>query len=397
MVAWLGREPALGYPRCCTARLRVPGGRALAVLVASAACDRGRDAGVAAFVCRADRDRHPARGRRHAPVPRAALGREREPRVLQGERVGRLLSCSRSCSRRARVSRRLRVRRALPDRNDRRLGCRLRRRLRARCPGEKFLVLSDWARHVLHSGDRSQALGPRAAREARLPGHATSPRPSPRARNRYDAFVIVPCSVSTLAKIAVGIADTLITRAAAVALKERMRMVLCVRETPLSTIALENCVTAVARGCGDHADLAAVVPASGSARRRWSRDSRTSCSALLGEDVRPGLARGGVRVMSGFRTLSEFLDRPRAPRRSRARDARGRLELRGHRDRVPRGEGRRPRTAVRERARRPLPARGQRARRAAADRVGDRPHAGARSAPSSKRSCTRCRRERSAT
>jgi 4-hydroxy-3-polyprenylbenzoate decarboxylase len=53
-------------------------------------------------------------------------------------------------------------------------------------------------------------------------------------------MIVLPCSVSTLAKIAVGIADTLITRAAAVALKERMRLVLCVRETPLSTIALEN-------------------------------------------------------------------------------------------------------------------------------------------------------------
>jgi 4-hydroxy-3-polyprenylbenzoate decarboxylase len=58
--------------------------------------------------------------------------------------------------------------------------------------------------------------------------------------NRYDALVVIPCSVSTLAKIASGIADTLITRAAQVALKERMRMVLCVRETPLSSIALEN-------------------------------------------------------------------------------------------------------------------------------------------------------------
>ena len=55
--------------------------------------------------------------------------------------------------------------------------------------------------------------------------------------------IILPCSVSTLAKIAVGIADTLITRAAQVALKERMRMVLCVRETPLSTIALQNAHT----------------------------------------------------------------------------------------------------------------------------------------------------------
>ena len=58
--------------------------------------------------------------------------------------------------------------------------------------------------------------------------------------NRYDALIVVPCSVSTLAKIATGIADPLITRAAQVALKERMRMVLCVRETPLSSIALEN-------------------------------------------------------------------------------------------------------------------------------------------------------------
>src|SRR3970282_180135 len=58
--------------------------------------------------------------------------------------------------------------------------------------------------------------------------------------NRYDAFVVIPCSVSTLAKIATGIADTLITRAAQVAMKEKMRMVLCVRETPLSSLALEN-------------------------------------------------------------------------------------------------------------------------------------------------------------
>ena len=55
-----------------------------------------------------------------------------------------------------------------------------------------------------------------------------------------DAMIVIPCSVSTLAKIAIGLADTLITRAAQVALKERMRMVLCVRETPLSSIALEN-------------------------------------------------------------------------------------------------------------------------------------------------------------
>jgi 4-hydroxy-3-polyprenylbenzoate decarboxylase len=58
--------------------------------------------------------------------------------------------------------------------------------------------------------------------------------------NRFDAMVIVPCSESTIAKIAHGIADTLITRAAAVCLKEKRRLILVPRETPISAIMLEN-------------------------------------------------------------------------------------------------------------------------------------------------------------
>jgi 4-hydroxy-3-polyprenylbenzoate decarboxylase len=108
-----------------------------------------------------------------------------------------------------------------------------------RCPGDKYLVMSDWARQVLQSetGLKPSDLEPHVKK---LYADADLAAPFSSGSNPFDAYVIVPCSVSTMAKIAVGIADTLVTRAAAVALKERRRLVICVRETPLSSIALEN-------------------------------------------------------------------------------------------------------------------------------------------------------------
>ena len=58
--------------------------------------------------------------------------------------------------------------------------------------------------------------------------------------DRYDAMFVAPCSESSVAKFANGIADTLISRAVSVCIKESRKLVLLVRETPKSAIMLEN-------------------------------------------------------------------------------------------------------------------------------------------------------------
>ena len=72
---------------------------------------------------------------------------------------------------------------------------------------------------------------------------------------RAHGMVIVPCSAGTLAKVAHGFADNLLSRAAHVTLKERRPLVLVVREAPFSRPMLQNMLTA-------HDAGAAIMPAS---------------------------------------------------------------------------------------------------------------------------------------
>ncbi|MCD8073288.1 MAG: UbiX family flavin prenyltransferase [Alistipes sp.] len=90
---------------------------------------------------------------------------------------------------------------------------------------------------------------------------------------RYDFMAVVPCSMGTAGRIAVGVSDNLITRAADVMLKERRKLCLVVRESPLSLIHLRNLVALTEAG-------AMILPASPSFYSRPG-DVRELCLTVI--------------------------------------------------------------------------------------------------------------------
>jgi 4-hydroxy-3-polyprenylbenzoate decarboxylase len=162
-------------------------------------------------------------------------------------------------------------------------------KLLERCPGEKFLIVSEWGRRVLQHelGLTVDDLKPHVKAVFRDDDLAA---PFSSGSNRHDGLILLPCSISTLGKIAGGIADTLVTRAAQVALKERMRLVIGIRETPLSSIALENALRLSREG-------AVVMPVS----PPWYRNPQSMDDVVNGfvDKVLPLL---GVPVPGGWRS-----------------------------------------------------------------------------------------------
>jgi len=106
-------------------------------------------------------------------------------------------------------------------------------------PGERHLIVSrDGEKILRHECD----LVPKDLLDKRTILHRNDDMEASVASGSFlwDACIVVPCSMTTLARISTGLSDNLISRVASIALKERRRLIIVPRETPLSDIHLRN-------------------------------------------------------------------------------------------------------------------------------------------------------------
>ena len=104
---------------------------------------------------------------------------------------------------------------------------------------ETHLIMSEWAEKCIlmetkYSLDYVKSIASSISDEKNMASSVSS------GTHRVDGMIVAPCSMKTLAAIANGYDDTLIARAAGVTIKESRKLILMVRETPLSAIHLEN-------------------------------------------------------------------------------------------------------------------------------------------------------------
>ena len=104
---------------------------------------------------------------------------------------------------------------------------------------ETHLVMSEWAEKCIsmetqYTPDEVKALATHTSDEKNMASSVSS------GTHKIDGMIIAPCSMKTLSAIANGYDDTLVARAAGVTIKESRKLILMVRETPLSAIHLEN-------------------------------------------------------------------------------------------------------------------------------------------------------------